>query len=77
VNNPEESHLLAELARELGAIEVILVRGAANAQLLYDRPDLATEPRFRQCLDIADAGSLLVVRFERSDGEPGVTAAFP
>lgn len=65
---------LADLAREAGADQVILLRNLANTQLTWqlanlDRP---AEPGatliVQTVLPLPDSGALLVIRFPATDG---------
>jgi hypothetical protein len=68
---------LADIANEIGAEGVWLVRGVKNARLTYtsaeeikqpDIPGVQASASLSLSLDLADAGVLAVIRFPASDG---------
>jgi hypothetical protein len=70
---------LADLANEIGAEGVWLLRGSKDAYLIYsptDPPALAKDDPFPIIMnirfDIADTGVLVIMRFPTDDGEPGI-----
>jgi hypothetical protein len=75
---------LAELANEIGAEGVWLIRGGFNARLIYN-PSMssaeeaewlasseAVHVNMELRLDIADTGIIVLMRFPSDGGEPGV-----
>lgn len=69
---------LVELANEIGAEGIFLIRGAKNARLLYDYQELEAPaiPGIKNAsttlgiaFEVADAGVLAIIRFPSPDGK--------
>lgn len=69
---------IANLANNLGAEGVWIIRGANNARLIYEPenspirppniPGVIASANLSLSLDIADAGIIILIRFPFSDG---------
>lgn len=77
-NLAEKLTELTDLANQVGAEGVWLVRGATNARLVYDADEIKPEKRISANVSInlalANAGVLVIIRFPSDGGEPGIEA---